>query len=76
MLSPLRITALLGALLLGLSGRGVAADIDAATYGYPLTNPFEATITSTPLELQPLLPTDLEIDQKDYSINLRPEREY
>jgi hypothetical protein len=76
MLSPLRITALLGALLLGLSGRVVAADIDAATYGYPLTNPFEATITSTPADLRPLLPTDLEIDQKDYSINLRPEREH
>ncbi|TWI55660.1 hypothetical protein IQ22_01589 [Pseudomonas duriflava] len=76
MVTPLRITAFLGALLLGLSSRSFAVDIDAASYGFPLSNPFEATIASTPQELRPLLPTDFEINQDDYSINLRPEREF
>ncbi len=26
----------------------LAADIDVASYGYPLANPFEATIATTP----------------------------
>jgi hypothetical protein len=53
-----------------------AADIDASTYGYPLTNPFEATIATTPSMLQPTLPSDDKIKQADYKIQLRPEREF
>jgi hypothetical protein len=52
----------------------MAADIDAATYGYPLTNPFEATIATTPPGLRLLLPTDDKIDQADYALDLRPKR--
>ena len=33
---------------LSLSFAALAAEIDPATYGYPISNPFEATITSTP----------------------------
>lgn len=47
-----------------------------ASYGYPLTNPFEATIATTPPELRPELPHSEDIDQKDYSLKLRPEREF
>jgi hypothetical protein len=54
----------------------LAADIDAASYGYPLSNPFEATIASTPPELRPQLPGDDDIDQADYDLKLRPEREF
>ena len=50
--------------------------MDAASYGYPLTNPFEATIATTPPELRPELPHSEDIDQKDYSLKLRPEREF
>ena len=50
-----------------------ARDIDAASYGYPLTNPFEATIATTPPEQRPTLPSDDEIDQADYDLKLRPE---
>ena len=53
-----------------------ARDIDAASYGYPLTNPFEATIATTPPEQRPTLPSDEDINQSDYSLNLRPEREF
>ena len=53
-----------------------AADIDAASYGYPLSNPFEATIASTPPGLRPQLPRDEDIDQADYELKLRPEREF
>jgi hypothetical protein len=68
----------LAALLCGitLGGPLLAADIDAQSYGYPLTNPFEATIATTPPELQPPLPADADIDQRDYQIRLRPEREF
>lgn len=68
----------LAALLCGitLGGPLLAADIDAQSYGYPLTNPFEATIATTPPELQPKLPADADIDQQDYRIKLRPEREF
>lgn len=45
-------------------------------YDFPLTNPFEATIATTPLELRPELPEDDDIDQSDYRIRLRPEREF
>ncbi|MBB1519253.1 alpha/beta fold hydrolase [Aquipseudomonas guryensis] len=53
-----------------------AADVDAASYGYPLSNPFEATIASTPPGLRPQLPSDEDIDQADYDLKLRPEREF
>ena len=68
----------LAALLCGitLGGSLLAADIDAQSYGYPLTNPFEATIATTPSELQPQLPADADIDQQDYRVKLRPEREF
>ncbi|MET1077941.1 MAG: serine/threonine protein kinase [Pseudomonas sp.] len=69
-----RLAGLVSALLLSLSLQ--AADIDAATYGYPLSNPFEATIATTPPELRPELPLDEDIDQADYEVQLRPEREF
>ncbi|MDM8347773.1 serine/threonine protein kinase [Pseudomonas sp. sp1636] len=68
----------LAALLCGITfvGQLQAADIDAQSYGYPLTNPFEATIATTPFELRPQLPADADIDQQDYKVRLRPEREF
>lgn len=53
-----------------------AADIDSASYGFPLHNPFEATIATTPPELRPALPLDSRIDQRDYSLQLRPKRPF
>jgi hypothetical protein len=61
---------------LGLVSQLQAADIEASSYGYPLTNPFEATIATTPTMLQPALPADKDIKQADYQIKLRPEREF
>ncbi|HEX5841339.1 MAG TPA: serine/threonine protein kinase [Pseudomonas sp.] len=69
-----RLLTLLGCLALAAPLR--AADIDAASYGYPLHNPFEATIATTPPELRPALPADADINQSDYQIKLRPEREF
>ena len=46
----------------------------ADDYGYPLHNPFEATIAGTPAALRPALPDEQSISQRDYSLNLRPER--
>ncbi|OEC37094.1 hypothetical protein SAMN05216600_10247 [Pseudomonas cuatrocienegasensis] len=69
-----RLALLLGGLLLGTPL--LAADIDAETYGYPITNPFEATIATTPPELRPTLPADADIRQDDYQLRLRPEREF
>ncbi|MGE8499281.1 MAG: serine/threonine protein kinase [Pseudomonas sp.] len=69
-----RLAVLIGGLILGAPLW--AADIDAKTYGYPLTNPFEATIATTPPELRPQLPVDADIRQKDYQVKLRPEREF
>lgn len=54
----------------------LAVDIDAASYGYPLSNPFEATIATTPPNLRPQVPSDEDIDQADYDLKLRPEREF
>lgn len=54
----------------------VAQPLDAARYGFPLSNPFEATIATTPPELRPELPSDDDIRQSDYRIRLRPEREF
>ena len=53
-----------------------AADIDASSYGYPISNAFEATLATTPPELRPELPLDADISQDDYQIKLRPEREF
>ena len=74
MLRSLRCAALLGSLF--LSASALAVDIDQATYGFPLTNPFEATIATTPPDLRPKLPSDDEINQSDYTLNMRPEREF
>ena len=62
----LRFAALLGGLALGCANLAQARDVDAASYGYPLTNPFEATIATTPPELRPELPHSEDIDQKDW----------
>ncbi|MFF7708373.1 serine/threonine protein kinase [Pseudomonas sp. NPDC007930] len=77
MLRPLRCAALLGGLVMGALALtpAQAQDIDPASYGYPLTNPFEATIATTPPDLRPKLPLDEDIDQADYTLNIRPERE-
>ncbi|MGG5872757.1 serine/threonine protein kinase [Pseudomonas peli] len=53
-----------------------AADIDASSYGFPISNAFEATLATTPPELRPELPADADINQSDYQIKLRPEREF
>ena len=45
-------------------------------YQFPLHNAFEATIAGTPSALRPQLPDDADIRQHDYSLRLRPEREY
>jgi hypothetical protein len=74
MLRSLRFAALFGGLI--LSASALAVDVDAVSYGYPLTNPFEATIATTPPDLRPKLPADEDIDQADYSLRLRPEREF
>lgn len=50
-------------------------EIDSSSYGFPLANPFEATIATTPPELRPTLPDVADIDQADYSLRLRPRRE-
>ncbi|WP_374442101.1 serine/threonine protein kinase [Pseudomonas panipatensis] len=71
-----RAAALLGSLVLGFVGPALARDVDVASYGYPLTNPFEATIATTPMELRPKLPDIADIDQHDYAVKLRPEREF
>ena len=69
-----RLAALLSGLI--LAAPLWAADIDAQSYGYPLSNPFEATIATTPEGLRPTLPADADIDQDDYQVRLRPEREF
>ena len=74
MLRSLRFAALFSGLI--LSASALAVDIDAASYGYPLTNPFEATIATTPPDLRPELPSNDEINQSDHSITLRPERAF
>ncbi|MDE2035214.1 MAG: serine/threonine protein kinase [Pseudomonas sp.] len=59
-----------------MSASALAVDIDQASYGYPLTNPFEATIATTPPNLRPELPSDDQINQSDYTLTMRPEREF
>ncbi|MGL4319059.1 MAG: serine/threonine protein kinase [Pseudomonas sp.] len=68
------LAALLGSLL--LAAPALAGDIAAEHYGYPISNPFEATIASTPPGLRPQVPGDEQIDQADYNLKLRPEREF
>ncbi len=65
---------LLGTLL--LTSPLSAAMVDEHSYGYPLSNPFEATIVTTPPHLRPQLPGDGDIDQADHSLRLRPERQF
>ena len=74
MLRFLRFATVLGGLC--LSASALATNIDPATYGYPLTNPFEATIATTPPDMRPELPDDEDIDQDVYTLNLHPEREF
>lgn len=52
------------------------AEQTATSYQFPLSNAFEATIAGTPSALRPALPDDAEIKQHDYSLRLRPEREF
>ena len=77
---PKKIPRLLSALMLAmsiLSPTAQAKVIDVSNYSFPLTNPFEATIATTPDALWPLgLPGNRNIDQDDYELNLRPEREF
>lgn len=74
MLRFLRCAAVFGGLI--LSASALAVDVDPTSYDFPLTNPFEATIATTPLDLRPDLPADADIDQADYALNLRPERDF
>ena len=74
-MSPrLRLLALVSSLF--LAAHAAATDVDPDRYGFPLTNPFEATIAGTPPELRPALPADADINQNDYLVKLRPEREF
>ncbi|MCH5489635.1 serine/threonine protein kinase [Pseudomonas syringae] len=74
MLRFLRLATVIGGLC--LSASALATNVDSATYGYPLTNPFEATIATTPPALRPDLPDDEDIDQDVFTLNLHPEREF
>ncbi len=69
----LRLMTLAGACCLNLMA--MADSAVPASYGFPIGNPFEATIAGTPAELRPALPSDEDIDQGDYSLNLLPQRE-
>ena len=53
----------------------LTATAHAQTYSYPLTNPFEATIATTPSPLQPSVPDDQDIIQKDHFLAIDPKRE-
>ena len=68
----LRLTALLALVVAPVH----AADLTVEEYGFPLSNPSEATIAGTPNELRAEVPTDDDIDQADYNLRLRPEREF
>lgn len=69
----LRLMTLAGTCCLSLMA--MADSAVPASYGFPIGNPFEATIAGTPVELRPALPSDEDIDQGDYSLNLLPQRE-
>lgn len=49
--------------------------ISEEVYGFPVHNPFQATIAGTPAELRPQLISNDDIKQKDYQLRLRPDRE-
>jgi len=68
----LRLTALLALVVAPVH----AEDLTVEEYGFPLSNPFEATIAGTPIELRAEVPTDDDIAQADYTLRLRPEREF
>lgn len=72
----MRLLLCLSALLALVVTPAHAADISVEQYGYPLSNPFEATIATTPAPFRADLPEDDDIDQADYSLRLRPEREF
>lgn len=72
----MRLLLCLTALLTLLVAPVQAADISVEAYGYPLSNPFEATIATTPPALRAEVPSDDDIDQADYRLRLRPEREF
>lgn len=72
MLRRLSLATLLASLPLTVSVQ--AASIDAASYGYPITNAFEATIGGTPPELRGKVAEDDDIDQADYRLNLQSAR--
>ncbi len=67
-----RLAAILGGLSMSLTA--LAANIDPATYGYPISNPFEATIGGTPPELRPKVAEDDAINQADYRLDLEAKR--
>ncbi len=73
-----RLLTQLGVMLSLLCALSVNAQAEqaATTYQFPLTNAFEATIAGTPSALRPVLPDDADIKQRDYSLRLRPEREF
>lgn len=64
------------ALPLCLFSQSLWAAMTAEEYGYPLLNPFEATIASTPAQLRPILPLEDSVRQSDYRIDITPERTY
>ncbi len=61
--------------LCALSFNALAKPI-SPDYQFHLTNAFEATIAGTPSIFRPQLPDDADIKQRDYSLRLRPEREF
>ncbi len=67
----LRLTSLAAVLVgLFLTMSAQANSIDTATYGYPISNPFEATIGGTPPQLRAPVPDDEDINQSDYRLSL------
>ena len=76
MLKPLIHHYLTAISLLLLTMLNAQAKPVSADYQFPLHNPFEATIAGTPSALRPALPDDADIKQRDYSLRLRPEREF
>jgi pimeloyl-ACP methyl ester carboxylesterase len=72
----MRLLLCLSALLTLAVAPAHATDISVEEYGYPLSNPFEATIATTPAALRADVPSDDDIDQADYRLRLRPEREF
>ena len=62
--------------LLLSSQPALSRDVPLEGYGYPITNPFEATIAGTPDVLQGLAGEKIKVTEKDYSLLLRPERAF